>query len=167
MKSQALGTYLNDHLAGATLGCDHARQLVELHEGTPFEPDMARIAAEIEEDRETLLELMERIGITPNPVKKAGAWIAEKAGRVKFTGQTQGDLAFGRYLSLEMMSLGVEGKLSLWMALERIGPSIDELADVTFSALAYRAESQRTVLERQRLRTAAMAFGADRLPVPA
>ena len=57
MEHDALSTYLNDHLAGATLGCDHARQLEKMFAETPFGPTMTRIATEIEQDRDTLVEL--------------------------------------------------------------------------------------------------------------
>src|SRR4051812_21757740 len=106
MDTDALRTYLNDHLAGATLGADHARQLEDLYTGTPFEQEMTRIAAEVEGDRQTVVDIMDRLGVSRNPIKQAGAWVAEKAGKVKSTGQTRGDVEFGRFLSLEMMSLG-------------------------------------------------------------
>jgi hypothetical protein len=48
MDHNGLNTYLNDHLAGATLGCDHARQLEEMSADTPFGPTMTRLATEIE-----------------------------------------------------------------------------------------------------------------------
>jgi hypothetical protein len=78
MDHNGLNTYLNDHLAGATLGCDHARQLEEMSADTPFGPTMTRLATEIEQDRDTLVELMERLDVPRNPVKQAAAWIAER-----------------------------------------------------------------------------------------
>jgi len=36
--------------------------------------------------RQTLTELMDRLGTTKNPVKQAITWLAEKASRVKLTG---------------------------------------------------------------------------------
>ena len=60
MNARFLGIYLNDHLAGATLGCDHARQLEEMSADTPFGPEMTRIATDIEQDRDSLADLMER-----------------------------------------------------------------------------------------------------------
>ena len=97
----ALGTYLNDHLAGATLGLDHARQLADSSEGASA-LEMARIAREIEEDRETLISIMHALGTSRNPVKTATAWVAEKAGRVKFSGATSGNRELGRFLALAL-----------------------------------------------------------------
>lgn len=157
----ALRIYLNDHLSGATLGADHARQLEKLSEGTPFAAEMSRIAQEIEEDRDSLLELMERLEVSRNPVKQAGAWVSEKAGRLKFGGATSDDESLGRYLALEAMSLGVAGKLSLWEALRELERSHAELSGFDFERLIGRARDQRAALERERLRTVAAAFARE------
>jgi hypothetical protein len=66
MAVTALDSYLNDHLAGATFGGDLARQLIGRVQGAP----MDRIAQEIEEDRQTPTEVMDRLGTTKNPVKQ-------------------------------------------------------------------------------------------------
>src|SRR4051794_14014141 len=117
MANDSLGTYLNDHLAGATLGSDHAHQLKDMTEGTPLGTVMERLASEIDDDRDELQALMGRLDIKENPAKKAGAWVMEKAGRVKFSGATAGDRDYGVYMALETLSLGVAGKLSLWESL--------------------------------------------------
>jgi hypothetical protein len=54
MARKALGIYLNDHLAAATMGRDLARQLASQTEGTPLGERMGSIAAAIEADREEL-----------------------------------------------------------------------------------------------------------------
>jgi hypothetical protein len=161
MDNEALGTYLNDHLGGATLGSDHARQLEEMHKDGPYEADMARVAGEIEEDLEILQKMMERLGVDESVVKKAGAWVAEKAGRVKFQGISSGDGELGRYLALETMSLGVEGKRSLWTALERIRETVPEIGEFDIDGLIARAESQRATLEELRLSAAPIALSPE------
>ena len=159
MNEDALSTYLNDHLAGSTLGVDHARQLEAHNAGEPFGTMMTRVAEEIEEDRDVLVDLMDRLGVTRNPVKVATAWVAEKAGRVKFSGISAGDPELGNFLALETMSLGVEGKKSLWTTLAQIASLRPELAATDFTTLIERAESQRSALEAERLRAADRAFG--------
>lgn len=161
MDHDALDIYLNDHLAGATLGCDHARRLEAVYEGTPFGTVMAQIAMEIEEDRDTLVDLMERLDTPRNAVKAATAWVAEKAGRVKFSGVSSGDRELGNYLALETLSLGVEGKRCLWTALEAIASDYPPLAATDLAGLIARAQAQRAALEEQRLATAQKAFGAS------
>ena len=42
---------------------------------------MNALADEIEEDRQTLQQLMDRLGTSRNPVKEAATWAAEKVGQ--------------------------------------------------------------------------------------
>jgi glycine/D-amino acid oxidase-like deaminating enzyme/nitrite reductase/ring-hydroxylating ferredoxin subunit len=165
MNSDALGTYLNDHLAGATLGSDHARQLAQHHAADAFGAEMSRIASEIKEDRDTLIELMERLGVSRNPVKAATAWVAEKAGRIKFSGVSSNDEELGDFLALETMSLGVAGKRALWEVLALLAHTHPELAQTDFARLIERADRQRAALEDERLRAAQRSFGAVATPV--
>ena len=158
MAERAIDVYLNDHLAGATLGADLAEQLIEHGDGTPLAATMRPLADEIEEDRETLKALMDALDTTVNPVKAAAGWLAEKASRVKFSGMTPGEPGIGTYLALETMSLGVEGKISLWEALRTVSATDPVLAATDFDALIARARAQRATLERERLAAAASAL---------
>lgn len=161
MDHDALNTYLNDHLAGATLGVDHARQIANNNAGSDFGIEMERIAQEVEEDRETLIGLMERIGAPRNHVKTATAWVAEKAGRVKFSGLSARDRDLGNFLALETMSLGVEGKLALWTALREVAPHYPDIAAMDLERLIDRARGQRSALESERLSSARHALAPE------
>jgi hypothetical protein len=61
--NEQLGTYLNDHLAGAGAGVELAEKLDANYQGTPFGTAVAAVAGEIKADRDTLQALMERLGI--------------------------------------------------------------------------------------------------------
>lgn len=160
MANKALETYLNDHLAGSRLGVDLANKIVEQAQGTPLEAPMTQVATEIEEDREKLVEIMERVGATENPVKQATAWFAEKASRLKLGGITGGDdHEFEVFMSLETLALGVAGKLGLWEALEQQAGHHEGLDQAELVSLADRARSQLDVLMRERLAAAARALG--------
>jgi hypothetical protein len=149
--ADALDTYLNDHLAGAMFGSDLAEQLRERSEGSPLGEALQSLAPQIEEDRQTLIDLMERLGTTRNPVKEATTWLAEKASRAKFGGVRASETGLGTFMALESLSLGVEGKLSLWTALKEIAGSYEPLASMDLDALIERAQAQRCALERERL----------------
>ena len=84
MGQRPIDVYLNDHLAGATFGADLARRLEAETEATDFQPQMSRLAEEIEADLDTLTDLINRIGATQNPSKQVTAWVAEKASRVNW-----------------------------------------------------------------------------------
>ncbi len=91
MAENSMDTYLNDHMGGATLGSALADQIRDRNEGTPLGDMMAPIAAEIEEDRQALDDLMEALDVGRNPVKQVGGWVAEKMSRIKFSGVGSGD----------------------------------------------------------------------------
>jgi hypothetical protein len=151
MADRAMGLYLNDHLAGAMLGSELAAQIRDRHQGTPLGELMTSIAAAIEEDRQTLLDLVERMDVSRNPVKQATGWIAEKASRVKFSGLGSGEPELGAFMALETIALGVAGKRSLWTALKEVAGKYPELASTDLDRLIERAESQHGSLERERL----------------
>lgn len=151
MAHKALNVYLNDHLAGSTMGLDLARRLASQAEGTPLGELMAPIADEIERDRETLKELMDRLDVSENPVKQGLTWVAEKASRLKFSGATSGDRELGTLLALETLSLGVEGKRCLWESLAAIADAAPAIGDLDLPELIGRAEAQRAAIDRERL----------------
>ena len=165
MAHKALDTYLNDHLGGSMLGSDLAEQIRERSEGTPLGDVMATIAPEIEEDRETLIDLMGQLGASKNPIKQVTAWMAEKVSRVKFGGASSGEPDFGLFMALETLTLGVEGKLAMWKALKQIADQHPPLAAMNLDDLIVRAESQHDALENERLATSGRVLSPTATPV--
>jgi hypothetical protein len=108
------------------------------------------LATEIEEDRETLVDVMRRLSVGRDELRQALAWGAEKALRLK---------PGGRLHDVEALSLGVEGKLLMWEALHDVLGGDPRLQDVDFEGLIGRARSQRDRLEQQRLRVADEELG--------
>jgi hypothetical protein len=151
--NRLLGIYLNDHLAGATLGVELARRLRSSNEDSAA---LAEICGEIEADRETLEEVMEQLQISRGRLKPAAAWTAEKLGRLKLNGQLTGYSPLSRLVELELLHIGITGKLRLWRVLGQIlGNCLD---GVDFEALAQRATAQRGRVEELHLEAAATAF---------
>jgi hypothetical protein len=151
-----LATYLNDHLAGATVGVELSRRARASNEGTELGDYLGRLAAEIEEDRATLEAVMDSAGAGHDPLKTRIAWVGEKVGRLKPNGQLRGYSPLSRLIELEGLELGITGKLALWRALGEAGDP--RLAAYDFAALAKRAERQRTELEPHRLAASREAF---------
>jgi hypothetical protein len=162
MAHKALDVYLNDHFGGATMGAELADQLRDRTEGTALGVLMARIAPEIDEDRQALADFMERLGTARNPVKQATAWVAEKAVRAKFGGATFADPDFGLFMALETLTLGVEGKLTLWRSLKAVASHHAPLAAIDFDDLIARAQSQLDELEAERLTAGRRVLGGAR-----
>ena len=151
-----LSIYLNDHLAGATLGVELARRSRASNKGTPLGDYLESLASEIESDREILERLMARLAIRPDRLKAFGAWAAEKLGRLKLNGQLTGYSPLSRVLELESLYLGITGKREMWRALQRsLG---NDIPGFDFEALARRAERQAAEVEEHRLEVAEAAL---------
>lgn len=159
MADRAMDVYLNDHLAGATLGSDLAEQIRDRHAGTPLGELMAPVAREIEEDRQTLVDLMERLGVSRNPLKQAAGWVTQKASHVKFSGAASGAPDQGAFMALESLTLGVTGKRALWITLRALQSQYQALAETNLDQLIGRADAQHETLERERLAAGVLALG--------
>ena len=155
-----LAIYLNDHLAGATLGVELARRLRSSNQGDPeMGPPLARICSEIEADRDALCDLMERLEIGRDQVKPALAKTAEKLGRLKLNGRLLAYSPLSRVLELEVLSGLVGAKMQLWNALEQhFGEGA--AGDVDLHQLATAADSQGRRLEDLHLAATRRAFGS-------
>lgn len=156
--TEQLSAYLNDHLGGANAGVEMARQLQEDVEGERDGEILGRLAEEIEEDVETLRALLEQIGTKTSPVKQAAGWLAEKVQRVAVSEPRTGSANLTRLLRVESLSLGVEGKLGLWLALMEVTAANPQLADIDLPRLVERAQDQRRRLETVRLEVARRTF---------
>jgi hypothetical protein len=152
-----LAIYLNDHLAGATLGVELARRLRSANQGDPeMGAPLARICTEIEADRETLERLMAHLQVGRDQVKPVLAKVAERLGRLKLNGQFLGYSPLSRVLELEVLSGLVGAKMQLWNALEQcFGESLDGF---DFHDLAARADNQGRRLEDLHLAAAQRAL---------
>jgi hypothetical protein len=155
--SKYLATYLNDHLAGSTSGLELVRRAAGENKGNELGAFLSRIAAEIEEDRDALKEIMAALGVREDQIKVAGGWLIEKVGRLKLNGQLTGYSPLSPLVELEGLMLGISGKLAMWKALLEVAgaPPLDapRLHD-----LAARAERQRDEVEQHRLRVARTAL---------
>lgn len=157
--SKLLATYLQDHHAGATAGLELARRAAGANEESTYGSELAMIAEEIAEDKAALERVMERLGVKPHFLKDRGAWLLEKAGRLKPNDHWLSYSPLSRLLELEGLVVGVTGKLALWESLrEAVGESIDGTG---FEVLAERARDQRTRLEALHDRAAGEAFRDD------
>jgi hypothetical protein len=155
-----LSIYLNDHLAGSTLGLELAKRSRDSNQGTPLGDFLDRLVGEIGADREALEQLMRNLGVRPDPLKTRGAWMAEKLGRLKLNGQVTGRSPLSRLVELEGLYLGVTGKREMWIALEQALD--DEAAGIDFGELRRRAESQAAEVEEHRLEAASTVLASSR-----
>jgi hypothetical protein len=154
--SNLLAIYLNDHLAGSTVGVELARRARGSNAGTELGDFLAELTVEIEEDRATLEEIMDAVGAGRDRLKVTGAWAGEKLGRLKLNGSWLSYSPLSRVVELEGLRLGVEGKACLWRMLRELADP--RLSGFDLDALIERAERQRDGLELRRLEAGRVAL---------
>lgn len=159
MSGRQLDVYINDHMTGATGGVALARRAARNSTDDERTAMWRTVAGEIEEDRQTLGHIRDLVGARPNRAKYVLARVGEMAGRLKTNGRLWRRSEIGQLLELEMMVLGVTGKLALWKALDRLEDP--RLEGVDFEELARRAESQRSRLEQFRISLVPAALDGD------
>lgn len=160
MANDALTTYLNDHLAGSVIALELLEHLETERAGTPEAPVLATLRADILADRDDLERLMRRLDIDASKPRQATAWLTEKLGELKLRLDDPAHGALRRLEALETISLGIEGKRALALALAAAAETAPELADFDADRVVRRAEEQRGVVEPLRLQAAREAFGA-------
>ncbi|MBA3262953.1 MAG: hypothetical protein H0T69_10905 [Thermoleophilaceae bacterium] len=155
-----LKIYLNDHLMGSTTGVELVRRIADGHEGEELGTFAAALAEEIEADRDALLDIMRTLDASRDQVKVAAGWIAEKVGRLKLNGELRGSSPLSPVVELEGLSMGIEGKRLLWVALAETEGVAQRVGAERLQKLIERAEQQREGVERRRREAARRAFTA-------
>jgi hypothetical protein len=156
--SQALATYLHDHLAGSHFAIDLVEHLRDQHAGEPLGYFATTLLVDIQEDQKVLQSVIDRVGKDVPVLKEATAWLSEKFSQLKLRrGAADG---LGAVEALETLALGILGKRSLWRALKVVGETDVNLREIDFDHLIERAESQHNSVEEQRLQEARVVFGS-------
>jgi hypothetical protein len=150
--SDALVTYLNDHLGGAQIAVQVLEAMRDQNNEQEFRQFASVLLPEIQADDLTLRHIAENIGSSPSTVKQVGGWLLEKAARLKL-GHT-GSKNFELFESMELLALGIQGKLSLWKALQAASSSDARLREYDFETLIDRAQQQYGAVENQRIKLA-------------
>jgi hypothetical protein len=155
--SKYLATYLNDHLAGATGGLALARRAASENKDSELGAFLSELSEEIAADRETLKEIMGALGVGPDRMKIVAARTFELVGRLKPNAQLRGYSPLSPLVELEMLKLGIQGKLAMWRALAEVSgtPPLDA---ERLDDLAARAERQVADVEARRLEVARAAL---------
>jgi hypothetical protein len=155
MPQDPLVTYLTDHLAGAEAACKLIGRLATEHADDRLGAFFLALLTEVRADQQTLAALVERLGGARAPLKNAAGRLAERFTRPKLQPARSGELALVE--SLEVLSLGILGKSSLWRALSALDDP--RLANLDLEALVRRADSQYADVEAERLVAARQALG--------
>jgi hypothetical protein len=162
MTKDPLHVYLNDHLAGATAGVDLVKTAAETHDGEMGE-FFQELADGISADYNTLTSLIAQLNAHASGAKEVFAKLGSEVSETKFSGETVDDPQFGTFLTLETLSIGVEGKQCMWKALKVVEGDYPELASFDIDTLIERAQSQRDRIEGKRLEIAGGALSSGKV----
>lgn len=156
--TQLLGIYMNDQLAMGVVWREVAKRSAGSNEGTALGEAVDRVATQIAEDVETFEQLMDRLGIGQSRVKGTLAVAGERVGRLKLNGRLFSYSPLSRFVELDFLAAGIEGKRILWANLRDFAGLAERLPDVDFDHLIERAEGQRAELEPFRAQAGHEAF---------
>ncbi len=146
MTDRYITIYLRDHLAMGRAGIDFARRVANSNDHNLIGSRLDEFASGLDEEIDAILRAMELLDIEPSQLKMAGAWLAEKAGRLKFNGEFKRYSPLSRVLELEFLMAAVQARKGLWKTMRdarKVYPALDELPIERFAA---RADEQLTEL---------------------
>lgn len=152
-----LASYLNDHLAGSVGALDLLGHWAKLHEGKSLGRFFMDIKVEVRADQEKLRQAMRSLRVEESSVRKAGAWLTEKAGRARVMIAGDEPRSLGLVLTFEGLIIGITGKKLMWRTLA--AANLAQLNGYDFNELQRRAEQQIERIEAERIRAILEAFG--------
>lgn len=153
-----ISTYLNDHLTGASVGVELFRRAAKSHANTNRGPELAALTREIEQDVQTLREILRRLDVEENKPMMALGWAAEKVGRLKPNGYLVRRSPLADLVELEGLRGAVAGKTAGWQVLRALAMHDDRLTKEEFEVLLQRADDQSQRLYKLHLQVAQAQF---------
>lgn len=158
VSTEQLSTYLNDHLAGSIAALELIEHLAKKYPDSALEQFFAELHADISADQDVLRDLLRTFDGKESSVRKAGAWVAEKVGQMKFGVREHEVTGVGLLEALEGLVMGITGKQLLWRALASAAKTWPQLQGLDYAELENRAADQRERVEEKRLAAAKSAF---------
>ena len=156
MATDALASYLNDHLAGSAAALDLLQRMRAANEGSELGLTVAELHEAVKQDRAALETIMQTLEVGVSPLRQAGGRVVGQVSRVKLDQWATGDRNLSLLLETEALALGIEGKMAGWRALKQLPEG--QLNDVDLNGLIGRARQQRATVEELRLDAARAAF---------
>jgi hypothetical protein len=155
---ERLGTYLQDHYAGSAAGIELFRRAAQQQSDPAARTALTALLEEVENDRAALERFLAAVGKRPDPVKNAGAWLAEKLSRLKPNGELLHRSPLSDVIELEGLRLAVDGKAAGWRVLRRLAEDEDRFDRSELDRLLKSAADQIDLLERLRMAAAERVF---------
>lgn len=142
-QAKFLRIYLQDHLAGATAGAQRAARLAVAEAESPNAATLAGFAADVAVDLQSLMSVMNELGVAPSRLKSAISSVAERVGTLKTNGRLVERSPLSTVIELEAMQMAVRAKHSLWESLQSV---VAPLNGTDFDRLISGADEQLAAL---------------------
>lgn len=148
LNHEHLSVYLNDHLAGANAAF---AVLGALEDVPGFKLWVNHLRDEIASDRQVLESLMSDLKIEPGMLRQAMGRLTGKLGDIKTRVEDPSGGHLRELELLETLSLGIEGKKTLWVTLQSVAAHEAAIPKLDYERLITRAAEQRVEVEMRRL----------------
>ena len=157
MSDKYLSIYLNDHLAITVGAHELIERTLESNRDSELGDFLKALAQDSVQERRAIEAVMSEVGVGASHLKAAGAWLAERVGRLKLNGQISGYSDLSRLVEIEAIGLALASKRDFWDSLSHVG--FTEAGGLVTRSLARRAEQQLSELETHRREAAKQALG--------
>ncbi len=148
--------YLNDHRALLAAERALAERSREANAGSDLGHLLRTVAVQNEADQVVLDRLLERVGGSPNPVKRIGALIGERLGRLKLNGQLTGYSPLSRLIEIESLLASTAMRRAMWNAVAAM--AIEDQVTIDAAMRAETADEQHVRLGEHHVEAVLIAF---------
>ncbi len=155
--SDSLQSYLHDHLAGSHFATNLLGALQEQYKKEPLGEFAGTMLVEVAQDQKILEQIIQQVGTAHLDLTESVGWLAERASQFKLHRDKAG-AGLGTFEAVEVLALGIRGKLALWQGLPAIRELDTRIPAFDFGQLASRAEDQFARVDAQRLNLIGSVF---------
>ena len=135
-----LRIYLRDHDFVLRISQQVALRSARANRDNELGDLLIRLHDEFRRDYQSLDEVMTLLGVSPNRIKRASPWIAEKFGRMKLNGRWISYSPLSRAYESLALTILIGMKETLWKSLKENYP--DKLGSIDIDRLIDRASQQ-------------------------
>ncbi len=158
--NQKLERYLNDHLAGSSGALLLIGHLIDSLKDPLAVEFFQKFKTDVERDQRLLEFLLTTVGLQPSGVLKTAGNLTARMGSLKLMWEGLEPGKLGLFEALEMLTLGVQGKRLLWVALREIASTYPAWKEINFTDLEADAIRQRDGIEVRRIQAAHQTFAS-------
>ena len=148
--SRMLAIYLRHHAAASRGGLDLFERSARSQLDAEVRRELRVLTSEVAQDRDRLLDVLRRLGVSRPKVAEVLVGVAETVGRLKPNGTLVRRSPLSDLMELEALSAAVEAKRLGWVTLRIASDHDHRLDGAELDRLIDRARDQRDRLEGHR-----------------